>query len=71
VYTREVLLGSVGEVVTATRGKAGPGEVLLSVAGGRETYTAWSDEPLPCGTHVAVFEARSDRSVDVMELPGS
>jgi hypothetical protein len=65
------VIGCVGRVIVATRGDAGPGEVLVQVKGGTEAYIAWSEEPLARGTVVAVYETRGERAVDVMELPGS
>jgi hypothetical protein len=61
------VVGCVGEVILATRGADGPGEVLVKVRGGRETFFAYSEQPLPRGTVVLVFDTRADRSVDVME----
>ena len=61
------LIGSIGVVIVATRGQAGPGEVLLKVRGGREAYLAWSLEPIPRGATVLVIESRSARTVDVSE----
>ena len=43
----------------------GPGEVEVRVRGGRETFIAWSDEPLPRGQTVLVIESRGHRAVDV------
>ena len=40
------LIGSIGVLVIATRGQAGPGEVLLKIRGGTEAYIAWSAEPI-------------------------
>lgn len=61
------LIGSIGVVTVATRGQAGPGEVLLKVRGGREAYLAWSLEPIPRGATVLVIESRGTRTVDVSE----
>jgi hypothetical protein len=52
------LIGSIGVLTIATRGEAGPGEVLVQIRGGSETYIAWSPELL-------VIESRGTRSVDV------
>jgi len=60
-------VGSIGELVIATRGPAGPGEVLIRVRGGSETYIAWSEVPLARGTSVLVISARGARAVDVSE----
>ena len=35
--------------------------------GGTEAYLAWSEEPLPRGTAVLVFNSRGGRAVDVMQ----
>ena len=35
--------------------------------GGTEAYLAWSEEPLPKGAQVMVFNSRGERTVDVME----
>jgi hypothetical protein len=61
------LIGSVGELIVATRGAVGPGEVLVRIRGGKEAYIAWSTTPLPRGTRVLVIESRGARSVDVSE----
>ena len=60
-------VGCTGRLTVATRGADGPGEVILSMRGGTESYLAWSEVPLPRGTVVLVFNARGQRSVDVME----
>jgi hypothetical protein len=59
-------IGSVGVLTVGTRGDGGPGEVLIKIRGGSETYIAWSDKPLPKGATVLVVDARSGRTVDVM-----
>ena len=61
------LIGAIGIVVVATRGEAGPGEVLLKVRGGTEAYLAWSIEPIRKGATVLVIESRGTRTVDVSE----
>jgi hypothetical protein len=61
----ESLIGCIGKLVIATRGPAGPGEVIVSVRGGREALIAWSAEPLPRGSTVLVIESRGHRAVDV------
>ena len=38
------------------QGPAGPGEVLVKIRGGSETYIAWSPTPLPKGATVLVIE---------------
>jgi hypothetical protein len=63
----ESVIGCVGVVRVATRGPAGPGEVVVKIRGGSETYIAWSPQPLPRGTTVLVIESRGNRAVDVSE----
>ena len=65
------MVGCSGRLTVATRGADGPGEVLVSTRGGTEPYLAWSEEPLPRGTTVLVFNTRGERAVDVMEWPDS
>jgi hypothetical protein len=61
------LIGCIGVLTVATRGTAGPGEVLVKIRGGSETYIAWSPTPLPKGATVLVIESRGSRTVDVSE----
>jgi hypothetical protein len=60
-------IGTVGVITLATRGLAGPGEVRIRIRGGSESFTAWSQAPLPIGTTVLVTDSRGRRTVDVME----
>lgn len=52
-------------MLVGTRGKGGPGEVLIKIRGGSETFLAFSDEPLPKGATVLVVDSRGARAVDV------
>jgi hypothetical protein len=61
----EPLIGCIGTLVVGTRGPAGPGEVVVSIRGGREAFIAWSTEPLPKGSTVLVIESRGHRAVEV------
>ena len=61
------LIGSIGVLSVATRGSAGPGEVIVKIRGGSEAYLAWSLRPLPKGAKVLVIETRGARTVDVSE----
>lgn len=61
------LIGCIGVLTVATRGPAGPGEVLVKVRGGRECFIAWSSEPIRKGSTVLVVESRGQRAVDVSE----
>ncbi len=63
----EAAIGAVGTLLVATRGSAGPGEVLIKIRGGSEAYIAWSDKPLPRGATVLVVDFRGVRAVDVIE----
>lgn len=63
----EAVIGRTGTVLVATRGSAGPGEILVRVRGGLETFLAWSEDPLPTGATVLVTESRGCREVCVME----
>jgi membrane protein implicated in regulation of membrane protease activity len=58
-------IGCVGKLIVATRGDHGPGEVLVTVRGAKETFLAWSDDPLPKGSKVLVVEIRGGRTVVV------
>ena len=60
-------IGCIGVITIATRGKAGPGEVLVKIRGGSEAFIAWSPDPLPKGTSVLVIDERGSRTVDVSE----
>lgn len=63
----ESVIGTVGVLVIATRGQAGPGEVRVRIRGGTEKFIAWSQKSLPTGTTVLVTDYRGRRTVDVME----
>ena len=63
----ENCVGRVGVLIIATRGDAGPGEVLIKIRGGSEAFLAWSEKPLPRGATVLVIESRGARAVDVIE----
>jgi hypothetical protein len=67
VTSDEPAVGCSGTITIATRGTAGPGEVLVRVRGGTESYLAWSEHPLAEGTQVLVFDSRGERALDVME----
>ena len=63
----ESSIGRIGVLTVGTRGKDGPGEVLIKIRGGSETFLAWSEKPLPKGATVLVIESRGARAVDVIE----
>ncbi len=62
----DAVIGCLGVLVIPTRGSAGPGEVLVRVRGGTETFLAWSAEPLPQGAEVLVTEYCGGRQVTVI-----
>lgn len=59
-------IGRVGVLTHDTRGPGGPGEVLIKIRGGSETFLAWSDEAIPKGTEVLVIGSRGARAVTVV-----
>jgi len=63
----ESAIGTVGVLTIATRGQAGPGEVLIRIRGGFERFLAWSPSPIRRGATVLVIDCRGPRTVDVME----
>ena len=63
----EAVIGRTGKVLIGTRGSAGPGEILVRVRGGSETFLAWSEDPVPAGATVLVIESRGCREVGVIE----
>ena len=63
----EAVIGLTGVLTIGTRGAAGPGEVVVQVRGGSETFLAWSAEPLPQGSTVLVIDSLGNRQVDVIE----
>ncbi len=62
----DAVVGCTGVLEIGTRGEAGPGEVLVRVRGGTESFLAWSAQPLERGTKVLVVESRGQRQVDVI-----
>ncbi|MDT8913344.1 hypothetical protein [Amycolatopsis sp. PS_44_ISF1] len=58
--------GRTGVLLVGTRGGDGPGEVLIRIRGGTETFRAYSEVPLPKGTAVLVVEQRPHRAVGVV-----
>jgi len=64
--TDSAVIGMVGRVVVATRGRHGPGEVQLSVGGVRECYIASSDAPIERGESVLVVEVAPHRQITVV-----
>lgn len=58
-------IGCVGTLIVATRGDRGAGEVLATVRGSKETFLAWSREPLAKGSPVLIVDIQGPRTVVV------
>jgi hypothetical protein len=52
----------------AIPGGARPGEVLVRVRGGSESYIAYADEPVGEGVQVVILADRGARSLVVVSL---
>ena len=65
------VVGATGLIVVATRGAAGPGEVVLRLRGGSEALLARSSEPIAKGATVVVIEYLGSRTVLVAPLGAS
>jgi hypothetical protein len=63
----EAVVGCTGVMTIGTSGADRPGEVLVRIRGGSESFVAWSDGPLSEGATVLVTDWRGSRQVDVME----
>jgi membrane protein implicated in regulation of membrane protease activity len=60
----ESVIGKLGTVIHPIRsGK--PGEVVVHIRGGTETYMAYSDTDIPEQAEVVVIAKRSARTVEV------
>jgi hypothetical protein len=53
-------------LLIGTRGGQGAGEVQVSIRGGRETFLAYSDQPMAKGETVLVVDCAPHRSVTVV-----
>jgi membrane protein implicated in regulation of membrane protease activity len=62
------VLGRPAHVTVAIPGGARPGEVLVRVRGGSESYIAYADEPVDEGVQVVVVADRGARSLVVVPL---
>jgi hypothetical protein len=67
-FRDESPVGRSGVLSVATRGAAGPGEVVLTIRGSTETFLARSDQPLAKGTTVVVIETHGARTVTVAAM---
>ena len=62
------IVGKTG-VVTHPIRSGKPGEIVVHIRGGTETYMAYCDEDLPEKTEVLVIGKRSSRTVQVVSFP--
>ena len=61
----DLTIGSRGTLTIATRGKDGPGEVQVNDG---EAFIAYSEEPIPRGTTVVIYDTHGGRRVNVEPL---
>lgn len=64
----ETPVGRVASVTTPIPGPGRPGEVVVRIRGGTETYLAYADTAVDAGSEVLVTADRGARAVDV--VPG-
>ena len=64
----ESVVGKTAHVTVAIPGGARPGEVLVRVRGGSESYIAYADDPVDEGVQVVVVADRGARSLMVVPL---
>jgi membrane protein implicated in regulation of membrane protease activity len=62
------LQGRLGRV-TVPIPESGPGEIVVSIRGGTERFTAYAEEPIAKHLPVVIVGVRSARSVDVAPFP--
>lgn len=62
------VVGLAAYVSLSIPGGAEPGEVVVRIRGGTETYIAFSDQPIPEGAQVVVIADRGARSLSVAAL---
>ncbi|MGH9066559.1 MAG: NfeD family protein [Acidimicrobiales bacterium] len=62
------VVGRVCRITSRVRGADGPGEVLVAIRGGTDTYLAYADDEISAGTEVVVVAKRPGRAVDVRSL---
>jgi hypothetical protein len=58
------VVGKIGTVTHAIR-EGRPGEIVVHIRGGTETYMAYSDTDVPEQSEVLVIAKRSARTVEV------
>ena len=64
----DVVVGRSAQVSMAIPGGSRPGEVLVRIRGGTETYTAFCDQPVEEGALVVVLADRGGRMLSVAPL---
>ena len=64
----ESVVGRKASVSFPIPGGEQPGEVLVRIRGGSETYIAYCDQPVPLGADVVVVADRGARSLSVAPL---
>jgi hypothetical protein len=64
----DVVVGRPAHVSLPIPGGAEPGEVLVRVRGGSETYIAFADEAVAEGEQVVIVADRGGRTVTVAPL---
>jgi len=64
----DTVVGKTARVTIAIPGGSTPGEVIVRVRGGSESYIAYSLEAVDRGIEVVVLADRGARSVDVAPL---
>ena len=69
VTADDPIVGKLGVVTHPIKGGR-PGEIVVHIRGGTETYMAYSDTDLPEKTEVLVVAKRSNRTVEVTAFSG-
>jgi len=65
----EEVTGRSGKVTTRIRGGDLPGEIVVAVRGGTESFIAFAETEIPRDETVLVFRSRGERAVDVIAYP--
>lgn len=64
----DAVVGRTAHVVVAIPGGERPGEVMVRVRGGSESYIAYSDQSVDVGAQVVVVDDRGGRTLIVAPL---
>jgi hypothetical protein len=67
----EEVVGQRGTVSVRIRGGDRPGEVLVAVRGGTESFIAFAEEEIARNEVILVYRSRGERAVDVTPFPES